>query len=1774
LASEQATIPLTEAQRVPEKTEPIFEEAPDLPDDEIVRQEKLEPTQPQSRLDKWQRKLLDLSLRNSLLNFRTTKRAIKFEAPIPGLIEDMLADGQTLKILPDPKLMEGLDLRSQAIHENRTKEDLQREHALDALTRNELLVHLSESEMESRLVELYRFARATLQEGGANTLFLALGFLSWTKDEKDEKRYKAPLILIPVTLNRRSVRSGFFLKLHDDEPRFNPTLLEMLRQDFKLELHVAQGELPKDEHGLDIDGIWKAVAHAVKDIRGWEVSEDIVLSTFSFAKYLMWKDLVDRTDQLKQNPVVKHLIDTPRDPYKSGLDFPNPRTLDQTYGPEQIFCPLPADSSQLSSVIAAVNGKDFVMIGPPGTGKSQTIANLIAQCLAEQKTVLFVSEKIVALNVVYRRLKEVGLGDFCLELHSNKARKLDVLTNLGRAWEAKGEVDAEEWKKEAERLKELRDHLNSFVKQMHLKRRNGLTAYRAIGIKVAGKDFPKIGLSWPSPDIHDEDSLFKLRKLVEDLDIIAVQVGSIAESPLALISHCDWSPHWTQEMISVSQAVIPAVEAIEQKAFGFQKAVGLPQLRLDENKREGLRKLSQILPDAAGWDYRFTLKPDSRTITEGLRAGLSLLTQYEMTISELSPVWTQDTCKRIRHGLELIDKHAEVASQLSAPYADNGKSLAVEQFKEDWEKAENTWWPKSWFGRKKVSSALSEIVNGKHKLDLPSDLERMVELRKIEAEISDLADLDEKTAGLWKGFGTDFPTIQEALEFQSEISKVHGKEGWPLKDYALVRSGVCGEVLSADLERIHKLKAFVAEIEKLDHLQVKTSGLWAGLNTNTADVEKALEFQTLLSEAITQLGDTLESLSEIKSPIERLLGEGNTLLEATGTVSIAGKEYREALDRYLTTQESFVSISGTPSEVTFPTTGDLPENFALGCRGILELEPKLKAWCAWRKIRGEAISLGLAPLVKAVENGSVRLGTLIKVFDTDYARWWLNAVVDGDEVLRTFVSATHEKRIADFRALDEKFTDLTRQYVRAGLCSNIPDQDDVTRNSEWGLLKREMQKKKRHIPLREMVSCIPSALTKLAPCLMMSPLSIAQYLSTDTAPFDIVVFDEASQIPVWDAIGAIARGKQVVMVGDPKQLPPTSFFDRAEADGDEDADIEPDLESILDECLGANLPTQNLSWHYRSRHESLIAFSNNRYYGGGLITFPSPVTDDRAVSFQLVRDGVYEKGGARINKPEAKALVKHIITRLKNQDFKTSGLTIGVVTFNSEQQKLIEDLLDDERRKSPSIERYFSENLTEPIFVKNLESVQGDERDIMYFSITYGPDPAGKVSMNFGPMNQDGGDRRLNVAVTRSRHELLVFSSLNPEQIDLSRTQAAGVRDLKHFMEFAERGPKAMAEAIYGTIGDYDSPFEQSVAEALGRKGWQVHPQVGVSNFRIDIGVVDPDLPGRYLAGVECDGATYHRSATARDRDKLREQVLRGLGWKILRIWSTDWWVDAEGALEKVHIALELLLEESRRSREEAEKKENASRSAESDYSDNEDIAFQDMVSPQTAGSEPPEHNAEQEGSFLVQHEDSSFAPVEGQPLYAKSLSLQSPKKSSTPFAPYIEYSGPLFGDPREINIGDVTDGLCRIIEVEGPMLAKRAYDIYLRGCGIKRMGRELKSTMNKALHGAKRQGLILVEDELKTNGLVRSFVRSKDAPEIKLRERGPRSFEEIPPSEILIASHIALTKHGCTKGSDDHLHTILGLFDLKRLTAQTGSQLLKILALELESVRNFLNNN
>lgn len=1580
-----------------------------------VQIEDLSKLDPADRLGRWQRKLLDLSLRNNLLNFKTGKRALKLESPDPGALEDILASGQSLKLLTRPDLMDGADPRERALYEQREREDVRRRHAEDALKRREVFVALTSHEMDARLTELYRGARTALQEGGSNTLFLAVGFLSWTREDRAGQKYKAPLVLVPVTLERRSARSGFTIVLHDDEPIFNPTLIEMLRQDFELGLGSLEHELPRDDSGLDIPGIWKKVGHAIKDIPGWELSEDVVLSMFSFAKYLMWKDLAENAEHLRQSPVVQHLLDTPRDSFASDTPFPEAHSLDRDFSPTDVFCPLPSDSSQLAAVMAAAKGKDFVLIGPPGTGKSQTISNMIAQSIAQGRRVLFVSEKIAALDVVYRRLREIGLGEFCLELHSSKARKTDVLAQLQSAWEAKGQVDTVAWELEAERLAELRENLNIYVERLHRRHRNGYSIYDAIGAVTSGTDEPVASLAWSSPDVHDRKDMLAIRELGDRLEVNAQAVGyaHLARNPLSPVGQSEWSTQWQQQFIQAARDVLPAVLEVQRSADHFLGLCGLPATQYTPTALEGLATLSDCLPAAAGHDWRFAVRVDARAIgsrlTEGclwveqhrdinsklsplwpsrviadVKEGIDLLQQRRLIHSELSPAWPESVTEVLAQAVHLLGQMEELKQQLSATYSDAIDAVDIDLLWREWKEGNESFWPKSWLSKRRISALLAPMQTPEGEVDNYEDLSTWIEIRsmrkaidelepghqcvavwqrsksvaarlttaislqdalrlqkqsspwidegfqsveegqlgdelkaqlhrmrnlvRLDAQMQQFHDLSSSTQDLWTGLSSDIDILAASVRFQAERREIE-ERGRLTDDHPAVEQGRCGIVLKRDIELL-KVRALIErDLADLADLR-ELVPVWNDLKTKVDVARRSVAFQGQIAAALAKLVSNPEKIAAYKAALQILLGDGNALLEPEGAIAPAGALFREKLEILQKRSSRLTSVGHFTDTGVLETTHLSLSDLRQYCETVVSREPQLRAWCAWRKVRDEAFATGLGPIVQALEIGAISSGKVRRVLEVNYARWWLNTTVDLDNVVRTFVSVEHEQRIRDFRALDDKFTELTKDLLRARLCADLPSQESVSRSSEWGLLRHEMGKKTKHLPLRELITRAPDALTKLTPCLLMSPLSIAQYLPPASTPFDLVIFDEASQIPVWDAIGAMARGRQVVMVGDPKQLPPTSFFGRAESTAD-DEDVEADLESILDECISANLPMRNLNWHYRSRHESLIAFSNQRYYQSKLVTFPSPHTTDKAVRLCPVA-GVYDKGGSRTNLIEARSLVADLVSRLKSPAFRESGHTVGVVTFNGEQQKLIMDMLDDACRKDPSLEPYFAESELEPVFVKNLESVQGDERDIIYFSTTYGKDAAGVMSMNFGPMNRPGGERRLNVAITRARQELVVFSTLRPEHIDLARTQSVGVRDLKHFLEFAERGPQALVEANLGSVGGFDSPFEEAVAAALSKKGWQVVTQIGVSSFRIDLGVVDPDAPGRFLAGIECDGATYHRSATARDRDKLREFVLRGLGWEIVRIWSTDWWVDAIGTAEKVHQRLNDLLAASR----------------------------------------------------------------------------------------------------------------------------------------------------------------------------------------------------------------------------------------------------------------------
>lgn len=1539
---------------------PALDIPPDLPPFDADPEPEGDPEQqtPAERLDRWKRSLLDLSKRNRLLNLRPSATAIPIFCPDPAKLEDKIAEGKRISIITPPERRTPEGDIDPGLYRLRTGDDLDRRFAEEALERNEVVANVDAKSLEKGAIELYRKAKADFEEGGSNTLFLALGMLRWSpQGDRQQGSYRAPMIMLPVRLERASAASRPKLARHEDEPVFNLTLLQMLRQDFDIDLGELAAELETDAHGVDVRRIWEKVRMRVRDVPGFEVVEEVVLSTFSFAKFLMWKDLQERTQELKKAPFVRHLIDTPREPYRSGASFLAPRDIDRAIDPATIMAPLNADASQIVAIHASGGDGDFVLEGPPGTGKSETIGNIIAHNLGLGRRVLFVSEKMAALEVVYSRLQKCGLGDFCLELHSAKANKAAVLKQLGDAWTHREAHSPVEWKRIAARLAEVRGDLNGLVEALHAPGPAGVTPREAIGRVLRYGDVHRLVLDW------DRDPLglghAPTPEALEALEDIARRLGQwfgqLQPEDLAVfegIEHTDWSNLWAEEIAAAARSLAAAIDALVRSRQDFAERLAIADAGSDPEESAAIAALAALVPDCARLNLRFALEADGKETIAALHELAKTLHIYRGIRKDLAPEYPDARFAEAQ--VEEWIAHREAAAQKIWPF----RAMAL----------------------KKLRKAIRTGLGLPHTIAAPErDLETLRDLAALQGE------LDRFASGLPAG------------------------------------------------------------------------SPWKGLDTDEAGLSLAIASGERLRDAVNRLASCGRDLIETRQLLARALCDGRDLLEPGMPIAAAARDLAASHAEFRACHERFRVLSGF-REGEGATEADLAA-LTRATTGIIERHARLNHWCRWVEISRDARAQGLGTLVQALLDGRVAPDRTVEAFRTAYARWLAPILMDARPALRRFSSVEHEDLIATFRNLDRELAETAAAHIRAKLSAGIPARDAGGVDPGYGILSRELQKRARHMPVRQLVTSMGSALTTLTPCLLMSPLSVAQFLPADCEPFDLVIFDEASQITVPDAIGAIARGKRCIVVGDPKQMPPTRFFERgAEDDENEEAR---DLESILDEALAARVPHHRLTGHYRSRHESLICFSNHAYYGGELVTYPSADTAETAVSLRRV-EGVYAKGKARTNPIEARAVVAEVVRRLNDPDL--DHLSLGVVTLNSEQQRLIEDLLDAERRANPELEPFFGENAAEPVFVKNLETVQGDQRDVILLSVGYGPTEPGArtMSMNFGPLNRQGGERRLNVAITRATTEVVVFASFDADMIDLTRTSAAAVRDLKHYIDFAARGPVAIGSAIQaaGGMHGYDSDFEMAVAEGLRRLGWDVRTQIGVSKFRIDLGIVHPDARGRFLAGVECDGATYHSSPSARDRDRVRQIILEQLGWRLVRLWSTEYFRDPEAALAGVDARLRALLESDRAAAALQAPAADESRDAEG-------IA---TAIPEDAMEESGCETAGKPGEA---DDGWSHSPDPSQPVrYARSAqSADVAPASSRQDNTAVDASGtPAEGliDPAQFYEPGYQSVLQRIalemIDAEGPITFKQLSDRIARLHGFQRTGRTISGTIEAAV--------------------------------------------------------------------------------------------------------------
>ena len=574
------------------------------------------------------------------------------------------------------------------------------------------------------------------------------------------------------------------------------------------------------------------------------------------------------------------------------------------------------------------------------------------------------------------------------------------------------------------------------------------------------------------------------------------------------------------------------------------------------------------------------------------------------------------------------------------------------------------------------------------------------------------------------------------------------------------------------------------------------------------------------------------------------------------------------------------------------------------CRQNINL---LETYISYNNVVNRMNQIGVGGYVRIVEKQRLDSKAIIPAFKKCFYRSWLDKITESLTGINSFRRDSHEERIERFKALDVSHIKISREILKRKLVDSLPYMDFIGRDEESSILKREMKKKKRFMPIRKLVNALPSLLPALKPCMMMSPISVSTYFGQSNYEFDTVIFDEASQICTEDAICSIFRAKQVIIAGDSKQLPPTNFFSSSfeyndEEDEDDDAEEFDDVgayESLLDEA--SVFPSQTLLWHYRSKHEHLIAFSNYKIYESKLITFPSSVDKgkDIGVEYVYVSDGVYNKRG---NIKEAEKIVELLANHFINHPERS----VGIITFSINQQSVIENEVLKLRQMRPEFEEFFREDIDEPFFIRSLESVQGDERDTIIMSICYGKAPDGRIRMNFGPLSKEGGERRLNVAVTRARFNMKLVGSILPTDLNLSNTTTQGPKLLRDYIDFAINGEQVLKGD--NTVSDeivFDSPFEESVYDFLVGKGYRVATQVGCSGYRIDMAVYHPEYNGRFVIGIECDGASYHSARTARERDRLRQTILEDMGWKFYRIWSTDWIKDPEYEKNRLVEAIE-----------------------------------------------------------------------------------------------------------------------------------------------------------------------------------------------------------------------------------------------------------------------------
>ena len=1333
--------------------------------------------------------LLDLSLRNSALHFRASKtRGIEIIEPPPqGICQALTLKNSRLSF-------QSSDEEGTPAAGDKPEDNVPEVPPTDQAKIRNLKTPYTSKMLQSRLTATFRVARSSIEEQGVNILYAALGMLHWYDSPSSKTVRAAPLTLIPVTLTRTGARRRYSLTMSEDDITTNLSLKAKLQESFGISLPVLN-----NGGDLKIDQYFDKVAQAVADHPEWTIDRTRVhVGFFSFTKLLLYNDLDaavwDGHTPPADHPLIRRLFgdstagDEPPSPVADG------QPLDEHPDLPSIREVVDADASQTTAVLDVKAGKNLVIQGPPGTGKSQSITNLIADRIAAGKTVLFIAEKRAALEVVHRRLQALGLGDACLDLHSNKASKAMVLQELERTL-AIPEPRIPDRTTQEMLLTINRNRLNDYCTLINATvGRSGVTIHDTIGrLSKLNRDEKQV---WPEMSLGDsggvewspEEYAVRLEN-VQRFQSILHAMGAPAENPFHDSRLRQLTPLDVPRIGATIDAALTATRELSTTAQGLtprRTPTTEPDKELFDTTPAQVQALTETAeqaasaPDLTGIDHR---QPEWTSRLKQLRTlirQLQELTRIHAEYDEhLKPeAWTVDLTKAL------------------APLRSATRSI--------WGRATGAYRR----ARKAFQAIQRETGNG-------DELDAAAVLNAIE-EHQRLTDNIEWTLGR-----------HQALFRNQKIEDAQAREH-------LLRAIEWLVPLHEDLTR------GAVDPRILDYLDAN------------------------------QHPDTLlEKVKECRHGLERL----------TTAYRLVQEELK------ITEERSSAQMARTPLTET--------SGWLQATKNNIE---RLDEHVQYNKIAAKLQENGLGRLVETAATWNEAGTRLTNAFERARLTALLQHAFDETPHLSDYRNAdlTQSIRVFGENDVDQLLQNRTR--VARGHWRRLPRGAD---NKGLALIRRECAKKRRHKPLRRLLTEAGQTIQQIKPVLMMSPLSVAKYIPPGAFLFDVLIMDEASQVRPTEALGAVLRARQIVVVGDTRQLPPTNFFDTLE-DDEEHESATGDLESIMGMCKAAGFPERMLRYHYRSRHESLIAVSNQEFYNNQLAVFPSPDADriDSGLHFHCHPETVYEPGkGKRYNAGEA----AHVAEAVMEHARKTPELSLGVVGFGLSQTRHIEDEVDRRRQKSPSAESFFEKHADEPFFVKNLEQVQGDERDVILISIGYGKTAGGTMPMRFGPLNQEGGERRLNVLITRARLRLEVYANFQAIDLDTSSKQSKGLNALKVFLGYAENG---ILEQPAETGREPDSPFEEAVADALTARGHTVRHQIGSAGFFVDLAVVDPDHPGRYLLGIECDGKTYHSARTARDRDRLRQQVLERLGWTIHRVWSTDWFMNPGQEVDAIEKAV------------------------------------------------------------------------------------------------------------------------------------------------------------------------------------------------------------------------------------------------------------------------------